>query len=605
MKHGIAFGENIKTEKIRKHKYTEEYDQIFHPRVIILPVILCLIAIIFLIKLFNLQIIQGSYYRMLADRNRTRTTVIPAPRGVIFDRNGVSLVYNIPGFLKLSTNKKTGAVTVTHLSRIEALSLIAKGDKSVQIATLRQYPFKDALAHVLGYTGLISQAELSEPDYANYQPDSFVGQSGIEEEYEHTLAGQDGEQLIEVNANGQETRVLGQTDPIAGQDLTLTIDSKLQEIVYQAAQSIPKGGIIVSKPDGEILAMVSKPSFDPNLFTLGDTYKASTTSAYPNVTDIINDNQNQPLLNRVTDGVYPPGSTFKIIVAAAGLQDHVIDENFTMKDPGVIHVGGTTFANWYYTDYGLTEPGLLNVVRAITRSNDIFFYKLAGMIHVDRLSQMADKFGLGRPLGIDLPDEASGTVPTIEWKQEALGEPWYLGDTYNYGIGQGYLLTTPLQVNSWTQVIANNGTLYKPRLNKNEPTTILNKNFLSAKTISLIRQGMIGVCQTGGVAWPLFNFSVRNSKLHIDGKNYLPVASSSADTRAVTIACKTGTAQYGGENTLADAWITLFAPAYNPQIVITVLVENGGEGSNVAAPIAKEILSYYFSGQKSSNPSTH
>ncbi|MBU4099145.1 hypothetical protein KJ980_05860, partial [Patescibacteria group bacterium] len=192
-----------------------------------------------------------------------------------------------------------------------------------------------------------------------------------------------------------------------------------------------------------------------------------------------------------------------------------------------------------------------------------------------------------------------------EWKDENIGESWYLGDTYHFGIGQGFLLTTPLQVNSWTEVIANGGVLYEPHLLKNQKSKIKNPHFaeasrgkqklLSEKTIELIRQGMIESCSPGGVAWPLFDFKVQNSKLKIDGRNFVKAASSSADTRQVSIACKTGTAQHGGEEALPHAWITLFAPAYDPQIVVTVLSESSGEGSNMAAPVAKKILEAYFS----------
>ena len=215
---------------------------------------------------------------------------------------------------------------------------------------------------------------------------------------------------------------------------------------------------------------------------------------------------------------------------------------------------------------------------------------------VDKVSETAKKFGLGEPLGIDLRGEASGTVPTPEWKLKNIGETWYLGDTYHYGIGQGFLLTTPLQVNSWTQAIANGGTLYKPHLLKNQPLEIISQNLLDSHSSELIKEGMVEACSPGGVAWPLFSYTIKNAKLPVDGKNILGVdpASGSADMRHVVLACKTGTAEAGGTNSEPHAWVTLFAPAYNPQIVITVLSENSGEGSNVAAPIAKKILDNWF-----------
>jgi penicillin-binding protein 2 len=306
---------------------------------------------------------------------------------------------------------------------------------------------------------------------------------------------------------------------------------------------------------------------------MSEGYSADQNSVYKSTSQILLDSESQPLLNRAIGGTYPPGSTFKLIVAAAGLEDKVIDKNFTIQDTGTLNLGTFSFGNWYFLQYGRTD-GEVNVVKAIQRSNDIFFYKLAGMIGVDRLSQFAEKFGLGRKLGIDLMGEQSGTVPTEEWKKSVIGENWYLGDTYHYGIGQGFLLTTPLQVNAWTQAIANNGILYRPHFLLNTKETILNNKFLSSDTVSLIRQGMVEACSTGGVAWPLFDFKVKG--------------------KPVSVACKTGTAQHGTEETMPHAWITLFAPSDNPQIIVTVLSESSGEGSNVAAPIAKKILEEWF-----------
>jgi len=343
-----------------------------------------------------------------------------------------------------------------------------------------------------------------------------------------------------------------------------------------------------------VLALVSKPSFDPNLFTQGKDYKVSASSAYKNVTEVLMDSTSQPFLNRAISGLYPPGSTFKLVTAAAGLEDKIIDTHYSVKDTGVVKIGEFSFANWYFTNYGRTD-GDVNVVVGIKRSNDIFFYKLAEKIGHERLSKMAREFGIDKVFGIDLEGEHPGLVPTDAWKRENIGEPWYLGDTYHYGIGQGYLLTTPLAVNSWTQAIAANGTLYKPHILKDLGEEKLNENIISKKTIDPIREGMIASCAPSGVAYPLFDFKVKNAKLKIDGRNILKVATGSADMRQIVVACKTGTAQHGGEKTLPHAWITLFAPAYDPQIVVTVLNEESGEGSNEAAPIAKEILEEWFS----------
>lgn len=601
MKPGVAFGENIRTEKIRRRVYFGSAN--YSTKNFLLIFILFLVVGLFVVRLVYLEILQGANYRKLSDSNRIRSQVIYAPRGIITDRYGVPLVLNIPGFRQIVKDPKDKShEKIIFLTKEQGISQLAKGGNNIAVDSLREYPFGEEFAHVLGYIGQINPAQLKEKKYTGYLVNDLVGKTGIEEEYESLLKGINGEKLIEVDAKGREVRALGQTDSIPGHDIKLTIDARIQKVVYSAAKNIKRGAVIVSKPDGEILAMVSKPSFDPNLFTQNSSYNTSSQSAYKNVTSIIFDSENQPLLNRVIGGVYPPGSTFKLVVASAGLSSRLIDGNYHIVDTGVLKVGNFSFANWFYTDYGRTESGDVNVVKALARSNDIFFYKLAELIGVDKLSSFASKFGLGKILGIDLPGEEAGTLPTIEWKKKHMHEDWYLGDTYHYGIGQGFLLTTPLQVNSWTDVIANGGTLYEPRLLKNQEVTlpagrqgIKNQGLLDAKTVSLIREGMIESCSPGGVAWPLFQFRIHNSELRIDGRNFFKVASDSADTRQISIACKTGTAENGGTEALPHAWITLFAPAYNPQIVITVLSESSGEGSNVAGPVAKEILQAYFS----------
>jgi penicillin-binding protein 2 len=585
-KTGVAFPEYIVRDKRNRRPKNRDFsDSSFRENFLFFSLVIVLVAIS--IRVFYLQAIRGEYYRYLSERNRIKTVTIHAPRGIIFDRNNIPLVYNVPGFRK-TTDGKTEL-----LGKEKALELIAKGEKGLEIDVLREYPYNQAMAHVLGFIGQISKEELTSPKFLDYKMGDLIGKEGIEKEYEQELKGVNGKQLLEVNSVGEEIRKLGQTDPNPGQNIKLTIDEKLQTAAFEALKDVKRGAVVVSTPKGEILAIVSKPSFDPNLFTMGESYKKSSESA--SLSEILNDSTNQPMLNRAISGVYPPGSTFKLVVAASGLEDKIIDENYQVEDTGVLRVGTFSFSNWFYTGYGRTD-GSLNIVGAIKRSNDIFFYKLAEKIGVDTISKWAKKFELGKPLGINLPGEVGGTVPSLEWKKEAIGEQWYLGDTYNFGIGQGYLLTTPLQVNNWTQVVANGGTLYKPQMLLGQKPEVRSSKLLNEKTVDLIHEGMIGSCSPGGVAWPFFDFKVKNGALKIDGKNLLevPISSGSADMRQVVVACKTGTAEHGGKTTLPHAWITLFAPAYNPQIVVTVLVEESGEGSNIAAPIAKKILESYF-----------
>lgn len=543
----------------------------------LLPILLGGVLLLLVGRACYLTVINVGEYRLLADSNRVKTTIIHAPRGIIFDRNGQPFALNTPGF------RSTEGKKVTILDTDTALSRLAKGDTTLEIDSIRAYPYTEAAAHVIGYLG----------------GSDLLGKDGIEQAYEYTLRGIDGKQLEEVDAMGKPVRKLGITDPLPGKDLTTTLDAPLQKDVYQAMEKVVKGSAIVTTPKGQIVALVSKPSFDPNMFTQGKNYKSATTSGYQKVADVLKDNTSQPLLNRAIAGTYPPGSTFKLVTAIAGLENNSIDKHFSIQDSGVLKVGEFSFGNWYYLQYGKTD-GTVDVVKAIKRSNDIFFYTLAQKIGVDKLSMVARQFGVGQTLGIDLFGEAKGLVPTKKWKEKVIGEGWYLGDTYHYGIGQGYLLTTPLQVNQWTMAIANGGSVYRPRLVEKNEDPLIAKVPIQEESLRLIRQGMIESCSPGGVAWPLFNFTVTNDQLRIDGKNILeaPAASGSANVkgrRMITVACKTGTAQHGGEKTLPHAWITLFAPAYDPQIVVTVLSESSGEGSNEAAPIAKKILEAWFS----------
>lgn len=593
MKTGLVFGEHISTERLGKRRHYGDIGPKL--RTFVLPFSLFFCTSILLFRLVNLQLVEGSIYRTLADTNRTRTTVVHAPRGVIFDRTGKPLVFNKPGY------RKTEKDGVVFLSQEEALERIAKGEEGLTIDTLREYPHKDAFAHVLGYVGQITADELKFPSFQEKNGGDVIGKIGIERQYESILSGIDGRNLVEVEATGKSLRTLGQTDPLPGGNITLTLDTDTQLAAYNALPKDKRGVVVASTPDGEILTLVSRPSFDPNLFTQGKAYTVATDAAYTKVSDIILDSVHQPLLDRAIGGAYPPGSTFKLITAAAALERHLIDEKFTVSDTGIIKIGAFSFANWYFTKYGRTD-GEVDVIKGIARSNDIFFYKLGDMIGVEKLSQTARNFGLGKPLGIDLPGEVSGLVPTNEWKKRVIGEPWYLGDNYHYGIGQGYVLTTPLQVNTWTQALAKNGVLFKPHLLKSQKKEVMGKELVTQKNHALIRDGMIASCAPGGVAWPLFDFKVKNPDLKIDGKNILAVKPSSTSAtitdvteyRHIRVACKTGTAQHGGEETLPHAWITLYAPAYDPEIVVTVLVESAGEGSNEAAPVAKKVLEAWF-----------
>jgi penicillin-binding protein 2 len=378
------------------------------------------------------------------------------------------------------------------------------------------------------------------------------------------LTGKVGKRLIEVDVVGSNVAVLGEEEPVDGRKVDTTLDAGLQAKAYDALKKYAeesggkRGALIAQNPNtGEVLALVSYPSFDPT-----DIGRA--------VTD-----KNNPFFNRVVQGNYPPGSVFKITSALAGLASGKIDANWEVDDVGAFELGGERFSNWYFNQYGKKE-GMVKIEKAIARSNDTYFYKLGEEIGLDALRKTAIALGFGQKTGIDLPDEALGLVPDGVWKQASIGDNWYLGDTMHLTIGQGYMLTTPIQVNGMTSYVAS-GKLTKPYIvSKIESgvdageisfgSTFLGENVASGQNLQIVRDGMKKACETGGTGAPFFRASYK-------------------------VACKTGTAEEAGGK--PHAWFTVFAPAENPQIALTVLVERGGEGSAVAAPVAKEVLDWW------------
>jgi len=512
------------------------------------------VYLVLAVRLFQLTVVKGGYYMRLSEENRARELIIEPRRGAILDRKGFVLAENTT----VDLNKNAERLTST-----------------------RTYPFPEEFAHLIGYRQVADKTELAS-DNCIYKPrlGDAVGKKGIEKVFDCGLRGVAGRKIVEVDASGNYLRTVAVVPASGGQTVQLAVDAELQKVAYRAVMG-RRAAVIVQKPKtGEILAFVSTPSFNPQHFEDGN----------PAVSSYFTD-PDKPLFNRASEGVYPPGSIFKLVIATGALEEKKIDEKFTVEDNGFIKAGSLSFGNWYYLQYGKTE-GMVDLVKAIRRSNDIYFYKVGERLGPDEIKKWATIFGLGERNKFGL-EEADGTIPSPFWKQEVLHEQWYLGDTYNYSIGQGYALVTPLQMAMAAAVFGNGGYLCQPKLLKNEQPSC-KKLPISEKTMNLIREGMREACEPGGTGWPLFNFSIGGPSTPSAGLAKKPTPKPARPLTKIPLACKTGTAESHAKSGMPHAWFTAFAPFENPEIAITVLIEEGGQGSDVGAPIAKEILTAYF-----------
>lgn len=528
-----------------------------------LRAIVLILAAVLILRLFSLTVIEGKKNRILAEENRIRLVKNQASRGNIFDRNGTLLAYSALRFF-LQKDGEVRSITAEQARVLEERG-VAGSDfvgelGQIKKEVVRVYPFGQTMAHVIGYLGAVSSGDLARNQ--KLAADDVAGRLGVEETYDDTLRGRDGKKIIEVDAEGKIISILGQTVAVSGRDIYLTIDARLQQAAFEALQKTAAklktgGALVIAEPaSGEILAMVSLPSFDPD-----------------EVSQAI-DSPDKPLFNRAVAANFPPGSIFKIVSALGGLASGKINGETEIEDVGEFKIGETRFANWYWLTSGRRD-GILKVDRAIARSNDIFFYRLGERTGLAPIQAMALKLGFGQKTGVDLPEESFGVVPDEVWKKANLGQGWFLGDTLQMAIGQGYVLATPIQINKLTTAVAG-GVDVKPSLvakivGEHSRDVVIKKEInnlgLVGADLSLVRDGMKQACQTGGTGWPFFNASY-------------------------VVGCKTGTAEKALGN--PHAWFTAFAPFEDPQLAITVLVEDGGEGSSVAAPIAREILDWWF-----------
>ncbi|MBD3311726.1 MAG: penicillin-binding protein 2 [Candidatus Magasanikbacteria bacterium] len=621
----------MKPEGLKKNKYLGS--SLTETRIFLFTLFLLLFFFGLLGRVFYLQIIKGSDYRSMAEDNRQRIIPIASERGLIYDRNLVQLAKNIPNFSialmpqYLPRDKEKRELVIDRLADITgessneikdifnrygsyshesiiiredidyetALKILIKnsdlpgihikrGSKRLYLNDFDNYDLyytsssrATSLAHILGYQGKLSPQELEELYDNGYLPSDYIGKTGVEKTYESVLRGIYGRERVEVDAWGKERSEISQEAPIPGSHLILSIDIEVQKKLEQILKSTltenektRASAIALDPRSGEIIALVSLPGFDNNDFSGG-----IDVSKYQQYLK----NEDKPLFNRAIAGTYPSGSTIKPAIAAAALQEGIINSVTSFLSTGGINVGPWFFPDWLSGGHGST-----NVRKSLAWSVNTFYYYIGGGykdfagLGVKRIKEYLSLFGFGTKLGIDLPGEEPGFLPSKEWKEEKKGERWYVGDTYNLSIGQGDLLVTPLQIANMTATVANGGTLYKPRIVRatTNPLTketkythpeVIRDTFISEENINTIRWGMKdcvdhGTCQI------------------LKG---LPIS----------IAGKTGTAQWSNS---ADthAWFTSFAPFYNPEIVITVLIEEGGEGGIVAIPVAREFYQWWY-----------
>ena len=557
-----------------------------------------------MVRLVDLVLIKGETYLRLATANRFYTQDLRPDRGLILDLAGKPLALNLPNYYFVQKPKSLFS-PLTPISRLQALEMLATDSAQVKKESVRAYPTAEALAQTVGFLRPVTKEDLqARPEL---KLDDKVGQMGLEKVFDQRLRGRPGRAVWEVDALGQKHRLVEKTSPIAGENLKTTLVADLNRQAYLAMTGKTGAVVILDAETGAVLGLVSTPSFDPNLFTLKyddptqEAHRQASVSAWLQ-------SRKKPFFNRAIAGTYPPGSTFKLVTALAGLESGKLDPEKTVEDQGILKVGDYQYANWYYRQYGRVE-GAISLVRAIARSNDIYFYKAAEWSGPDVIAQMARQLGLGRKTGIELLGEATGLVPDPAWKSATLGEKWYLGNTYHFGIGQGDTLVTPLQLAGMVQTLVAGGKRCQPHLIQQDKNLCSNLE-LHQDNLNLILTGMVQACSDGGTAFPFFEYNRKQlAKLY-------PEADLKAKLSAGVAACKTGTAEFGpvlneAGHRATHGWFVVYLdlshqpikPAlakladFSQKIVMVVLVEADEknpykEGSADAAPVAKEILGW-------------
>ena len=593
----------------------------------------CFVLVLFLIlyvRFYYLQVSQQEHYHTLAEANRISISPLVPNRGLIYDRNGRALAQNYSAYtlevipskiqnLESTLDELAAIIEITATDRQRFKKLLKESKRfnslpirsrltDVEIATfaanryrfpgieikarvLRQYPEKEVVSHIIGYISRINDQDLEQlernEELNNYRGSQHIGKIGIEQSYEKQLHGITGFEEVETDAAGRSIRVLSRTPSIPGNNLILSIDLGLQEAAENAFGD-RRGALVALDPNnGEVLAFVSKPGYDNNLFIGGIDQENW---------NLLNNSIDRPLNNRALRGVYPPGSTFKPFMALAALELGKRTPEYSMSDPGYFSLPGVERR---YRDWKPGGHGRVDLHKSLVVSCDTYYYSLANDLGIDNIHNFIGQFGLGKKTGIDIEGEVSGLLPSSAWKMSQYKQKWYAGDTISVAIGQGYNLTTPLQLAFATMIIANNGKAYLPRLVKqiqnsetgdvkDIPEKLLYSLNFKPKNLEIVKNALVDVTRPGGTA------------------------AKAAINASYTFAGKTGTSQVIGikqgeryneksinERHRDHAMFIAYAPAENPKIALAVLVENTGTGGSTAAPIARQVFDYYLLGKLS------
>jgi penicillin-binding protein 2 len=604
--------------------------QRYRGRLALLGIFTLLLFGILFLRFFYLQVIQHGHYSTLAEANRISVLPIAPHRGIIVDRNGVELAHNYSAYtLEITPSKvddlnatidelaKIIDITARDRRRFRKLMEETKRFESLPIRTrlsdeeisrfaahryrfpgveakarlFRQYPQGEIFSHVVGHIGRINQREVDllekEGRLSNYRGSDYIGKTGLEQSYEKYLHGTTGVEEVEVDSGGRAVRVLSRTPPVSGNNLVLNLDAKLQEIAYNAFGDRRGALVAIDPTTGGVLAFVSKPGFDPNLFVDGID---------PVSWRELNGSIDKPLLNRAAAGTYPPGSTFKPFMALAALFYNKRSPQQVISDPGFFMFGGHRFRD------GRPVPlGAVDMHRSIVVSSDVYYYTLANELGIDPIARFMEKFGFGSRTGIDIAGESPGVLPSTDWKMRRLKQKWYAGETISVGIGQGYNSYTPLQLASATATLANNGVMFRPHIVNYvedirtrartliEPKPLRNLE-LNPEHLRVVREAMVGVNKDGTGARAFAG---------------VPYVAAGKTGTAQVIAIKQGEKYI--ESRVAErhrdhAWFIAFAPADQPRIALAVIAENAGFGARAAAPIARQVFDYYLLGKVPQKP---